>query len=476
MAGHGGADRYETRPGIASNWRGHDAVRDRSLSVAVRWFGGYHPAQERPPCADEGLAPRPRQWPSWRRSPSRRSPASTTMARRPAGWARCISPPRARRPCRRSSTAASRCCIPSGSPRRSSPSTRVLKGDPRCVMAHWGIAMSWWGNPFGGFRSPQALDGRPGRHRRRQGQRRRHRSREGVPGRGGYCCSATPRRVDQRTRTVAYEKAMEALAAKYPDDVEARIFYALALGSDGAADRQDLREPAESRGDPRSGVHAAARASRAWPTTSFTASTCRRWRRARSTPRGATRRSRPTRRTRSTCRRTRSRAWASGRSRSTPTSASAAAARKDNAAAEELHALDYQAYAYLQTAQDAAAKRTLDAIARARREDRRRPAPAMPRRRPPATTRWRRFRRATRSSATRGPRRPRSRRARRRSRGPTPSPTSPARSAPREAATSPRRGEDIERLAALRDALADGQRRVLDRAGGDSAARGRRRG
>src|SRR5688572_31076721 len=33
----------------------------------------------------------------------------------------------------------------------------VLKADPRCVMAHWGIAMSWWGNPFGGFRSPQAL-------------------------------------------------------------------------------------------------------------------------------------------------------------------------------------------------------------------------------------------------------------------------------------------------------------------------------
>jgi tetratricopeptide (TPR) repeat protein len=42
--------------------------------------------------------------------------------------------------------------------------------------------------------------------------------------------------------------------------------------------------------------------------------------------------------------------------------ASAAAARKDNAAAEELHALDYQAYAYLQTAQDAAARRTLEGL------------------------------------------------------------------------------------------------------------------
>jgi hypothetical protein len=41
---------------------------------------------------------------------------------------------------------------------------------------------------------------------------------------------------------------------------------------------------------------------------------------------------------------------------------SAAAARKDNAASEELHALDYQVYAYLQRAQDAAAKKVLDTI------------------------------------------------------------------------------------------------------------------
>jgi tetratricopeptide (TPR) repeat protein len=44
--------------------------------------------------------------------------------------------------------------------------------------------------------------------------------------------------------------------------------------------------------------------------------------------------------------------------------ASAAAARKDpGAASEELHALDYQVYAYLQTAQDAAAARVLPLVA-----------------------------------------------------------------------------------------------------------------
>jgi len=36
-------------------------------------------------------------------------------------------------------------------------------------------------------------------------------------------------KVDQDTRTKNYEKAMEALVRKYPDDVEAKIFYALAL-------------------------------------------------------------------------------------------------------------------------------------------------------------------------------------------------------------------------------------------------------
>ena len=49
--------------------------------------------------------------------------------------------------------------------------------------------------------------------------------------------------------------------------------------------------------------------------------------------------------------------------------ASAAAARKDGATAEELHALDYQAYAYLQTAQDARREAQRGGDRRARLED-----------------------------------------------------------------------------------------------------------
>ena len=33
----------------------------------------------------------------------------------------------------------------------------VLKQDANCAMAHWGIALTYWGNPFGGQRSPQVI-------------------------------------------------------------------------------------------------------------------------------------------------------------------------------------------------------------------------------------------------------------------------------------------------------------------------------
>ena len=33
----------------------------------------------------------------------------------------------------------------------------VLEKDPSCAIAHWGIALSRWGNPFAGLRSPQQI-------------------------------------------------------------------------------------------------------------------------------------------------------------------------------------------------------------------------------------------------------------------------------------------------------------------------------
>ena len=240
--------------------------------------------------------------------------------------------------------------------------TTVLNGDPRCAMAHWGIAMSWWGNPFGGFRTPQALvAGLAASDAGRASGAGTDREKAYLAAVDTLFRDATTR--DQRSRTVAYEKAMEALAARYPDDTEARIFYALALGQTalptdktyanqlkaaGILEREFAQQPEHpglahyiihSFDVPplaRRGLDAARRyasiapdAPHALHMPSHTYTRVGLWQDSIDT-----------------------------------NLASAAAAHNDpGAASEELHALDYQVYAYLQTAQDAAAARTLPLVA-----------------------------------------------------------------------------------------------------------------
>jgi hypothetical protein len=237
----------------------------------------------------------------------------------------------------------------------------VLERDPRCVMAHWGIAMSWWSNPFAGFRSPQALKaGLAATDAAKASGAGTDREKAYVDAVDRLFRDAST--VDQRTRTLAYEKAMEALAAKYTDDVEARIFYALALGQTAlpsdktyanqlkAADilEREFRRQPDHPGLAHYIIHSfdvPALAPRALDAA-------RRY--AKIAPDAAHALHMPSHTF------TRVGSWHESIDANR---ASAEAARKDNAASEELHALDYQAYAYLQTAQDAAARRTIDAIA-----------------------------------------------------------------------------------------------------------------
>lgn len=111
-----------------------------------------------------------------------------------------------------------------------------LAADPNCAIAYWGIALSSWSNPFAGFKSPaqlkQGLDAIQAARALKAGTRRERDYIEAVA--HLYTDAAT---LDQDARTVAYEHAMERLAADYPKDTEARIFYALALAA--AADPAD---------------------------------------------------------------------------------------------------------------------------------------------------------------------------------------------------------------------------------------------
>jgi tetratricopeptide (TPR) repeat protein len=237
---------------------------------------------------------------------------------------------------------------------------KVAEKDPACAMAYWGIAMSWWGNPFGGFRSPSAIaQGRAAVEKARAAGPKTARERDYIAAVELLYTEADT--VDQRTRTLAYEKAMAQVAARYTDDSEARIFYALSLDQTalpgdrsytnllkaGAILERELPGQPEHPGIAHYIIHSydvpslAPRAVEA----------ARRY--AKIAPDAPHALHMPSHTF------TRLGYW----DESIETNiASAAAARKDNAASEELHALDYQVYAYLQTAQDAAARKVVDAV------------------------------------------------------------------------------------------------------------------
>jgi hypothetical protein len=108
----------------------------------------------------------------------------------------------------------------------------VLAADSSCAMAHWGLALSRWSNPMAaGNRSPEQL--RQGKLAADAAIRLSARATERER---GYVNAVSQlyndfERVDQRTRVVAYERAMGDLAAKQPADTEATIFYAIALAA-----------------------------------------------------------------------------------------------------------------------------------------------------------------------------------------------------------------------------------------------------
>jgi tetratricopeptide (TPR) repeat protein len=103
----------------------------------------------------------------------------------------------------------------------------VAESDPRCAMAHWGVAMTLfhplWGMPDeAALKEGAAAIGKAlaigGGSDREKGY---------IEALALFYQDADPR--NHRARSVAYEQAMEALAARFPDDREATIFYALAL-------------------------------------------------------------------------------------------------------------------------------------------------------------------------------------------------------------------------------------------------------
>jgi hypothetical protein len=106
----------------------------------------------------------------------------------------------------------------------------VLQADPSCAIAYWGIAMNALGNPFAWPPSPKALaDGQAAIERGAAASPKTQRERDFIAALETFFRDHD--KVDHRTRALAYAAAMERLTAKYPDDREAAVFYALALNA-----------------------------------------------------------------------------------------------------------------------------------------------------------------------------------------------------------------------------------------------------
>jgi tetratricopeptide (TPR) repeat protein len=106
--------------------------------------------------------------------------------------------------------------------------TAIPTIDPKCAIAYWGIAISERPNPLVGPFSAAIL--KRGLDAIEKGESigpKTQRERDWLAALKEFYKDYD--KVDQDTRTKNYATAMEKLAAKYPDDVEAKIFYALAL-------------------------------------------------------------------------------------------------------------------------------------------------------------------------------------------------------------------------------------------------------
>jgi hypothetical protein len=117
-------------------------------------------------------------------------------------------------------------------PQLSASLERVVKADPTCGMAHWGRALGYLDNPFlwPGSISPKVLaDGQAAIDSARAAGLKTQRERDYVDALAAFFKDAD--KLNHRTRAKALEDAMQAVAARYPEDTEATILYALVVST-----------------------------------------------------------------------------------------------------------------------------------------------------------------------------------------------------------------------------------------------------
>jgi tetratricopeptide (TPR) repeat protein len=124
--------------------------------------------------------------------------------------------------------------------------TSVAESDPKCAMAQWGIAMTWWHPIWTPPRPDEMSAGKAAIEKATAMNAGTDRERGFITaldvyyntpdssnaGAVGQSCHGP---VGPRDRVIAYEKAMHQLRDKYPDDFEVQAFYAFAVLAAGYA-------------------------------------------------------------------------------------------------------------------------------------------------------------------------------------------------------------------------------------------------
>jgi tetratricopeptide (TPR) repeat protein len=236
----------------------------------------------------------------------------------------------------------------------------TLKADPECGIAYWGIALSLLLNPHATPPARNLAEGASVIAKGKAVGAKTQRERDYIDALG--VMYADYENVDHRTRLLAYAKAMEQLAQRYPGDDEAQIHYALALNTSASpADKTyanqlkgaAILEPIAERQPQHPGVsHYLIHLYDYPPIAEKGLNAARRY--AKIAPAAAHAQHMPSHIF------TRVGYWGES---ITSNSESARVAKDAGDIAEQLHAMDYEVYAYLQLGQDAKAKALIDEMA-----------------------------------------------------------------------------------------------------------------
>jgi tetratricopeptide (TPR) repeat protein len=264
--------------------------------------------------------------------------------------------------------------------------TSVAERDPKCAMAQWGIAMTWW-HPIWTPPTPDEMRaGKAAIEKAMSLKADSDRERGFITALNTYYNTADSSSVapvgqschgpvGPRDRVIAYEKAMRQLRDKYPDDFEVQTFYAFAVLSTGYATPNDTslskqleaagileklwKQNANHPGVVHYLIHAYdyPQLAQRGLTAAQTYDDIAPW-----VPHALHMPSHIF---------TRLGMWdesiAANRASAEASRAYAAMRHRDASEAEELHALDYMAYSYLQEAQDTEARKIVDLVAKVRK-------------------------------------------------------------------------------------------------------------